>query len=129
MQPADNHDKSFAPCTAGLVFGVHYDMVAWTWAIPDEKLARTCMLLEEAMAAKSTAAKQIRSLVGKLVHVKPLVPAGRFNMDKIMRVYRAAARTQEHVAITSVCTGSSDSGTCSSKSALAGWTYPGRRGG
>jgi CRISPR/Cas system-associated endonuclease Cas3-HD len=38
------------------VFGVHYDMLAWTWAIPDEKLARMCMLLEEAMAAK-----QIRS--------------------------------------------------------------------
>jgi hypothetical protein len=120
----DNHDKSFAPCTAGLVFGVHYDMLAWTWAIPDEKLARMCMLPEEAIAAK-----QIRSLVGKLVHVKPLVPAGRFNMNKIMRVYRAAARTQEHVAITSVCTGSSDSGTCSSESALAGWTYPVRRGG
>jgi hypothetical protein len=86
-----------------VVFGVHYDMVSWTWAIPDEKLARTCMLLEEAMAAESMAAKQIRSLVGKLVHVKPLVPAGRFNMDKIMRVYRAAARPQEQVVITSAC--------------------------
>ena len=104
LAPRDDHDKSFAPCTAGVVFGVHYDTVAWTWAIPDEKLARTCMLLEEAIAAGSMAAKQIRSLVGKLIHVKPLVPAGRFNMDKIMRVYRAAARTEEHVAITSACT-------------------------
>jgi hypothetical protein len=104
LAPRDDHDKSFAPCTAGVVFGVHYDTVAWTWAIPDEKLARTCMLLEEAIAAESMAAKQIRSLVGKLIHVKPLVPAGRFNMDKIMRVYRAAARTEEHVAITSACT-------------------------
>jgi hypothetical protein len=67
--PRDDHDKSFAPCTAGVVFGVHYDTVAWTWAIPDEKLARTCMLLEEAIAAGSMAAKQIRSLVGKLIHI------------------------------------------------------------
>ncbi len=82
---------------------MHYDTVAWTWAIPGEKLARTCVLLEEAMTEESMAAKQIRSLAGKLMHVKPLVPAGRFNMDKIMRVYRASARTEERVTISSAC--------------------------
>ncbi len=49
LAPRDDHDKSFAPCTARVVFGVHYDTVAWTWAIPEEKLARTCGLIESAM--------------------------------------------------------------------------------
>jgi hypothetical protein len=103
LAPRDDHDKSFAPCTAGVVFGVHYDTVTWTWAIPEEKLARTCILLETAMAADMLAATQVRSLVGKLVHVKPLVPAGRFNMDKIMRTYKEAAKTEGPVPITSAC--------------------------
>ncbi len=64
LAPRDDHDKSFAPCTAGVVFGVHYDTVAWTWAIPDEKLIRTCKLLETAMDEGELPAKDMRSLAG-----------------------------------------------------------------
>ena len=95
LAPRDDHDKSFSPCSAGVVFCVHYDTVVWTWAIPDEKLARTCMLKETAILNDTIPAKDMRSLAGKLLHVKPLVPGGRFNIDKIMRVYKVAAKTEE----------------------------------
>jgi hypothetical protein len=39
----------------------------------------------------------------KRIHVKPLVPAGRFNMDKIMKTYAAAAKTEGEVQISSAC--------------------------
>jgi len=103
LAPRDDHDKSFAPCTAGVVFGVHYDTVAWTWAIPDEKLIRTCKLLETAMDEGELPAKDMRSLAGKLIHVKPLVPGGRFNIDKIMKVYKTAAKCEGMVDISAAC--------------------------
>jgi hypothetical protein len=103
LAPRDDPDKSFAPCTAGVVFGVRYDTVAWTWAVPEEKLARICNMLQEAINSETLEPKAVKSLVGKLIHVKPLVPAGRFNIDKIMRVYAAAARSEEPVRISSAC--------------------------
>jgi len=103
LAPRDDPEKSFAPCTAGVVFGVFYNTVAWTWAIPEEKLARTCKLLETGMACGQLAAKDMRSLAGKLIHVKPLVPSGRFNMDKIMRTYKEAANSDDAVVISAAC--------------------------
>jgi hypothetical protein len=103
LAPRDDPEKSFAPCTQGVVFGVAYDTVKWTWAIPDDKLARTCDMLVDTIEADRVQAKEFRSLAGKLIHVKPLVPAGRFNIDKIMKTYAAAAKTDGEVAISSAC--------------------------
>jgi hypothetical protein len=103
LAPRDDPDKSFAPCTAGVVFGVHYDTETWTWAVPPDKLARTCTMVQDAIDNEWMDPKDIRSLVGKLIHVKPLVPGGRFNMDKIMAVYKEAAITDQPVHISSAC--------------------------
>ena len=85
------------------MFGVHYDTVAWTWAIPADKLARTCNMLKSAIEGEEIPAGDVRKLAGKLIHVKPLVPAGRFNIDKIMRLYAAAAKTEEPMVIPGPC--------------------------
>jgi len=103
LAPRDDPDKSFGPSTKGVVFGVEYDTVQWTWAIPEEKLQRTCKMLQTAIDSECIGAKDMRSLAGKLIHVKPLVPAGRFNIDKIMKAYAAAAKTEEPVSISSAC--------------------------
>jgi len=103
LAPREDKEKSFAPSTEGVVFGVHYDTVSWTWAIPQEKLDRICNMLADTIEAESVPAKEFRSLAGKLIHVKPLVPAGRFNIDKIMRTYAKAARTEDEVSISSAC--------------------------
>ncbi len=38
-------DKAFGPRTKGVVLGVEYDTVAWTWRIPQEKAARFMLQL------------------------------------------------------------------------------------
>jgi hypothetical protein len=103
LAPRDDPEKSFGPRTKGVVFGVEYDTVQWTWAIPEEKLKRTCSMLQAAIEKQVIGAKDMHSLAGKLIHVKPLVPSGRFNIDKVMKVYAVAARTEEPVRISSVC--------------------------
>ncbi len=103
LEPREDKEKSFAPSTSGVVFGVYYDTVSWTWAIPEGKLDRICNMLVDTIEADSIPAKEFRSLAGKLIHVKPLVPAGRFNIDKIMKTYAKAARDDGSVAISSAC--------------------------
>ncbi len=60
-------------------------------------------MLQAAIESQVIGAKDMRSLAGKLIHVKPLVPAGRFNIDKIMKGYAAAARTEEKVRVSIAC--------------------------
>ena len=102
LAPRDDPEKSFAPTTSGVVFGIHYDTAEWTWAVPADKLARLCQLLQAAIDSTVFNSKDMRSLAGKLIHIKPLVPAGRFNIEKIMAAY-ASAGTAESVIITPGC--------------------------
>ena len=102
LAPRDDPEKSFAPTTEGVVFGIHYDTSAWTWAIPAEKLARLCQLLQAAIDSTVFNSQDMRSLAGKLIHIKSLVPAGRFNIEKIMSAY-ATAGTAESVIISPGC--------------------------
>ena len=39
LAPRDDPDKSFAPNTEGLVLGVWYGTINWTWRIREDKLA------------------------------------------------------------------------------------------
>jgi hypothetical protein len=103
LAPREDKEKSFTPSTSGVVFRVFYDTVSWIWAIPEEKLNRICNMLADTIEAERVVAKEFRSLAGKLLHVKPLVPAGRFNIDKIMKTYAKAARTEDEVEISGPC--------------------------
>ena len=62
LAPRDDHDKTFAPCQKGVVFGVEYDTVAWTWALPEKKKWRIVAALREAAGSTSLAAKEVQSL-------------------------------------------------------------------
>ncbi len=85
LAPRSDPEKSFAPCKQGIVFGIHYDTQNWTWSIPQDKLVRIIDLIQTALAATSFKAKDVKSLVGKLIHIKALIPAARFNADHIMK--------------------------------------------
>ena len=102
LAPREDPEKSFAPCTQGVIFGVHYDTVSWTWAIPGDKMAALCHLLGAAIGSEEVPSKDFKSIAGKLIHIKQLVPAGRFNIDKIMAAYAVADRV-DAVAISSAC--------------------------
>lgn len=84
LAPRDDPDKSFGPRTFGTVLGIYYDTVAWTWALPDEKLIRFLHLLQDLMTKEETKQEQIMSMAGKVLNIAPFIPNGRFNLDRIL---------------------------------------------
>ena len=102
LAPRDNPDKSFAPAKQGTVFGVWYDTDEWTWQIPEERLVRLVQSIDNAIEKGEVRDKEMQSLAGKLVNIKPLVPAAKFHMDQIMKAL-AASHTQPVVVLTHAC--------------------------
>ena len=99
LSPEDDPDKAFAPRTSGVVLGVHYDTVSWTWSIPVEKLRRLEEQVALALEADTMAQGDIWSLVGRIVHYCPLVPAGRFNIGHLIRLNSVSTSKAARVAV------------------------------
>jgi len=91
LAPADDSDKGFTLATRGVILGVEYDTVAWTWAIPADKVARLVNQIQEALVADSLRQDQVWSVVGRIIHYCPLVPAGRFNLDHLIKANSVSA--------------------------------------
>ena len=84
LAPRDDPDKSFAPNTHGLVLGIRYDTCSWTWSLSADKLARLLNDLLICLQSDSVRQHQIWSLVGKLIHIRPLIPTGKFNFHHLL---------------------------------------------
>jgi len=80
LAPRDDPQKAFGPSTQGVVLGVYYDTVQWTWAVPPEKLIRLLHNLKHLMDSDEMDQRTLWSIVGKIIHVKALVPSGRYNL-------------------------------------------------
>jgi hypothetical protein len=81
----EDEEKAFAPCTRGVVLGVEYDTVAWTWAIPQDKLIRLVVQIKGVLAKAEMRQDEMWSLTGRIIHYAPLVPCGRFNLSHIIK--------------------------------------------
>jgi hypothetical protein len=102
LAPQDVPDKAFGPSQSGTVFGIHYDTVNWTWSIPDKKMLSVRLAINHALAADKLSDKQVRSLMGKLINVKPLIPAGKYHADHLMAAL-ADSQKAKKVTLTSDC--------------------------
>ena len=85
LAPRSDPDKSFGPSQIGTVLGVEYNTETWTWAIPKDKLDRLRIGLHKAMNSDKIRQDELWSLCGKIIHVRPLVPSGKFHIDHILR--------------------------------------------
>jgi len=85
LAPTTDPDKAFSPCTAGVVLGIAYDTVAWTWAIPPEKLVRILLEIRGLVDCDVAPQHLVWRVVGRLLHYAPLVPGGRFNIDRVLK--------------------------------------------
>ena len=85
MASTSDPDKAFSPCTRGVVLGVIYDTVAWTWTIPEEKLNRLVLQIRAALSSKRLRQHEIWSLAGRILHYAALIPLGRVNLVYIIR--------------------------------------------
>ena len=102
LAPTDDPDKAFSPCHQGTVLGVYYDTVEWTWCIPADKLSRLMGQLRAAMDADCLRQDEIWSLVGRVLHYCPLVPAGRFNIDHLIKANGVSSEKKRLVELTMV---------------------------
>jgi hypothetical protein len=84
LAPTTDPDKAFCNATAGVILGVHYDTVTWTWSIPPEKLARVLDQLRAGLSKHHLPQHEVWSLVGRILHYAPLVPCGRFNIGELI---------------------------------------------
>ena len=100
LAPRDDPEKSFGPSTSGIVLGIHYDTVEWTWAYPQDKLIRLLCTMKSMMDAESCTQKEMWSLVGKLLHVHPLIPDGRFNIYHVLKANNLSTDPKFLVEIT-----------------------------
>jgi hypothetical protein len=100
LAPTTDPDKAFSPCTAGVILGVHYDTVKWTWRIPEEKLNRLILLIRAALVADTLPQHEVWSLVGKIIHYAPLIPTGRFNIGHLIKASGASTLRLHPVHIT-----------------------------
>ena len=100
LAPRDDPDKSFGPKQSGLVLGVIYDTVTWTWSLPYEKLSRLLHDMKDFLNEDSLPQFRIWSLVGKLIHIRPLVPCGKFNFHHLLRANKHSENRDTLVTLT-----------------------------
>ena len=85
LAPRDNPEKSFGPSTQGIVLGIHYDSVSWTWGIPQERLMRLLKNIDDLLACEKAKQGDIWTVVGKIMNILFLIPTGKFNVDHLLR--------------------------------------------
>lgn len=93
MAQRDDPDKVFGPSQRGTVFGILYGTVRWTWGLPQDKLTRLSTQIQALLYSESTRQDEIQSIVGRIIHVRPLVPQGRFYMNHLLALNNASGRT------------------------------------
>jgi hypothetical protein len=92
----EDPEKAFSPGTRGLVLGVLYDTVNWTWEIPAEKVTRLAHQIRSVIEAETVMQGEIWSLAGRIMHYAPLIPGGRMNLCYIM-LANAESTDRKHI--------------------------------
>ena len=100
LAPRDDPEKSFGPDTKGLILGIVYDTINWTWALNNEKLARLLNDIKLLLDADSTQQVKIWSIVGKIINIQPLIPEGRFNLCHLLELNCHSTNRNDVILLT-----------------------------
>ena len=103
IAPADDIDKGFSLVTKGVILGVEYDTVAWTWSIPPEKAVRLDLQIAAALATRTLRQDEVWSLVGRILHYAPLFSVGRFNLDHLLKANAVSTVKSHPVRLSAPC--------------------------
>ena len=101
LAPRSDPDKSFGPSKQGVILGVFYDTAKWTWSMPHEKRCRLLHALRDTQVADFLTVEQCQSLVGKILHIKALVPGGKFNLYHLLRAQNYSSDPKACVPLSS----------------------------
>ena len=83
-----------------MVFGIRYDTVDWTWGIPDQKMAVLAAQVKKMLGAAAVTQREIQSVIGRIIHVRPLLLDGRLHVDHLMRLQSLTMDPEQMVALT-----------------------------
>jgi hypothetical protein len=100
LAPTSDPDKAFSPCTRGVVLGVIYDTVEWTWSIPQDKLDRIVLQIRSALSVARMRQREMWSLCGRILHYAPLIPLGKVNLVHIIRASGASENRNSWLILT-----------------------------
>ena len=100
LAPRDDPEKSFGPSKSGVVLGIHYNTATWIWSFPHEKFARLLHDLQFILDNPSARQDFMQRVMGKLIHVCPLVPTGKFNLVHIIKATSVSSDPKFQVPIS-----------------------------
>ena len=80
----DDPDKAFSPTTEGVVLGVCYDTVEWVWYLREDKLSIILNMVENAIEDEEMTQRSVKSLSGKLIDIRYLVPSSKFYLSNLI---------------------------------------------
>jgi hypothetical protein len=101
LAPTTDPEKAFCGATKGVILGVAYDTVNWTWAIPEDKLARILAQLRTGLSQEQLLQHEVWSLVGRILHYAPLIPCGKFNIGELIKANCLSKNRNDKVNMTS----------------------------
>ena len=76
LAPEGDRDKEFGPSTQGVVLGIVYDTLTWTWTIKEDKLSTILNKIHDCMENVSMTLRDVKSLCGKLIDIRCLSLVG-----------------------------------------------------
>ena len=84
IAPLGDRDKEFGPSQQGVVLGVFYDTVNWTWSIRDDKFSIILNKIQDCIEDKVMTLRDIKSLCGKLIDIRCLHYKFKFYLGSLI---------------------------------------------
>ena len=89
LAPEGDPEKCFNAATEGVILGLNYDTVKWSWTFCESKIAKIEALLFLVLEQDEMQLRQVESLMGKLNHYWPVI-SQRGRWERGFLVYKAA---------------------------------------
>jgi hypothetical protein len=93
-------DKAFGPTTRGICLGILLDTNKWTWTVEQSKLYRYWHSVNDMIQKTEATAQEIKSVVGKILYVAPLVRGSQYYISTLIRTQSLTQKLWEVIPLT-----------------------------
>ena len=89
LAPEDDPSKAFPASRTGEVFGINYCTLTWSWWLGERKLGVVINMLLKMEESSIHSLRFVKTVVGKLIHLRLLVPQGKYHLGQLIRMSKA----------------------------------------
>jgi hypothetical protein len=93
-------DKAFAPTKRGICLGILLDTEEWVWSVEQSKLYRYWHSVKDMLQKEKATAREVKSVVGKILYISPLVKGSRHYISTLIRTQNITQDLYEEVTLT-----------------------------